>query len=220
MYKTKSGEEIFIIDGHTHNWDGSPANQKNVHGAQFIDCFYAYHVALSPKDQVWSKEKFDKYGPDQMYQDLFVDGPDDMAILQPTHLTDFYKNGFNTVEQNAVLKARHPDRFILNGSFDPRDGEAGLDAMEAMVARHHTKGVKLHGRVERRQPGLQAFGPVGLPVSRARREAGHQEHPRPQGADHHAARSRCVRCGRYRPLRHRLPEPELHRRALRPAAPG
>jgi predicted TIM-barrel fold metal-dependent hydrolase len=144
MFRTKEGEEIFIIDGHTHNWDGSPANQKNVHGAQFIDCFYAYHTALSPKEQVWPKEKFDKYGHEQMYRDLFVDGPDDMAILQPTHLTDFYKNGFNTVEQNAAIKAQHPDRFILNGSFDPRDGEGGLDAMEAMVAKHHMKGVKLY----------------------------------------------------------------------------
>ena len=63
-----------------------------------------------------------------MYQDLFVDGPDDMAILQSTYLTDFYKNGFNTIEQNAVMKERAPDRIILNGAFDPRDGEKGLDA--------------------------------------------------------------------------------------------
>jgi len=35
MYRTKDGEDIFIIDGHTHFWDGSPANQKNVHGKQF-----------------------------------------------------------------------------------------------------------------------------------------------------------------------------------------
>jgi len=144
MFRTRDGEDIFIIDGHTHNWDGSPANQKNIHGAQFIGCFYDYHVALSPKEHVWPKEKFDKYGAEQMYQDLFVDGPDDMAILQPTHLTDFYKNGFNTVEQNAVIKKQHPDRFILNGSFDPRDEEAGLDAMEEMVAKHHVKGVKLY----------------------------------------------------------------------------
>lgn len=25
MYRTASGEEIFVIDGHTHFWDGSPA---------------------------------------------------------------------------------------------------------------------------------------------------------------------------------------------------
>ena len=32
MYRTANGEEIFVIDGHTHFWDGSPANQKNIHG--------------------------------------------------------------------------------------------------------------------------------------------------------------------------------------------
>jgi hypothetical protein len=31
MYRTAKGEEIFVIDGHTHFWDGSPANQKNIH---------------------------------------------------------------------------------------------------------------------------------------------------------------------------------------------
>ena len=51
MYKTPDGEEIFIIDGHTHMWDGSPDNQRNVHGKQFIECFYAYHTALSPPEE-------------------------------------------------------------------------------------------------------------------------------------------------------------------------
>ena len=48
-----------------------------------------------------------------------------MAILQPTYLTDFYKNGFNTTERNSAMKKNHPDRFILNGAFDPRDGDKG-----------------------------------------------------------------------------------------------
>ena len=133
MYKTSDGEEVFIIDGHVHLWDGSRENQLNVHGEQFISCFYGYHAALSPKHEVWEREKFYKYGPETMYHDLFVDGPDDMAIFQPTLLSDFYKIGFNSTEQNAALKEKHPDRFILNGAFDPRDGERGLDALEALV---------------------------------------------------------------------------------------
>ncbi len=144
MFKTKDGEEIFIIDGHTHNWDASPANQKNVHGKQFIDCFYGYHSALSPKEELWPKDKFEKYGAEQMHHDLFVDGPDDMAILQCTYLKDFYNTGFNTIEQNAVVKDQHPDRYILNGAFDPRDGEAGLDALDAMAEKYKIKGVKLY----------------------------------------------------------------------------
>ena len=144
MFKTKSGEEIFVIDGHVHNWDATKANQKNMHGEQFINCFYAYHSFLSPKEKLWSREKFDRYGGDQLYKDLFVDGPDDMAIFQPTYLKEFYVNGFNTTEQNAVMKAKHPNRFILNGAFDPRNGERGLDDFEELVAKHKIQGVKLY----------------------------------------------------------------------------
>jgi len=144
MYRTKDGEDIFIIDGHTHFWDASKANQKNVHGTQFIDCFYAYHSNLSPKDQLWPKEKFEKYDAETMCRDLFVDGPDDMAILQPTFLTDFYNNGFNTTERNSAMAKKHPDRFILNGAFDPRDGEKGLEDLHEQAEKYKLKGVKLY----------------------------------------------------------------------------
>lgn len=144
MYRTKDGEDIFIIDGHTHFWDGSPANQKNVHGKQFIECFYAYHTGLSPKEEQWTLEKFEKYDAETMHNDLFVDGPDDMAILQPTYLTDFYKNGFNTTERNSAIAKKHPDPFILNGAFDPRDGNKGLEQLHADAEKYKLKGVKLY----------------------------------------------------------------------------
>lgn len=144
MYRTSDGEEIFVIDGHVHLWHAGPDNIRNVHGQQFIDCFYGYHTSLSPAEEVWPKEKFDEYGAEQMVHDLFVDGPDDMAILQLTRLTDFYKNGFSTFEQYGDLAARHPGRFIVNGAFDPRDGEAGLDALEAMAETQKIKGVKVY----------------------------------------------------------------------------
>ncbi|MGI4765271.1 MAG: amidohydrolase family protein [Janthinobacterium lividum] len=144
MYKTASGEEIFVIDGHTHFWDGSPANQKNVHGKQFIECFYDYHKNLSPESERWPKEKFEKYDAETMYDDLFVSGYDDMAILQPTYLTDFYKEGFNTTERNGLIKEKHPERFILNGACDPRDGSRGLEALHALSEKHKLKGLKLY----------------------------------------------------------------------------
>ncbi|NKJ45594.1 amidohydrolase [Burkholderia sp. SG-MS1] len=144
MFRTPDGEDIFVIDGHVHLWDGSKENLKNVHGQQFIDCFYAYHTNLSPKEYLWPKEKFDKYGEEVMYDDLFVSGCDDMAICQPTYLTDFYKNGFNTTEANYVVKKKYPHRFIVNGAFDPRDGEAGLDRLTELSELYKIKGVKLY----------------------------------------------------------------------------
>ncbi len=61
MFVTPEGKEIFVVDGHTHFWDGSPENQRNIHGKQFIECFYGYHMALSPPEQRWEKSKFEKY---------------------------------------------------------------------------------------------------------------------------------------------------------------
>ena len=104
MFRTKSGEEIFIIDGHLHNWDASPENVLNKYGQGFIDCFYAYHANLSPPEYVWDEATYAKYGADRMVKDVFGDGYVDMGIFQPTYLTDFYKNGFNTTERNGELK--------------------------------------------------------------------------------------------------------------------
>ncbi|MCW3014661.1 MAG: amidohydrolase, partial [Solirubrobacterales bacterium] len=53
-------------------------------------------------------------------------------------------NGFNSIEQNAEMQARFKDRLILNGRFDPRDGEAGLRQLEADAAKYDLKGVKLY----------------------------------------------------------------------------
>ena len=144
MYRTLNGEEIFVIDAHTHLWDASPANQRNKYGRGWIDCFYAYHKNLSPPDYVWPLEKYEKYTPEGMVHDEFVKGYVDLAILQPTYLTDFYINGFNTLEQNSVLKKAYPDRFILNGAFDPRDGERGMEELRRMKGEWNIQGVKLY----------------------------------------------------------------------------
>ncbi len=143
MYE-KDGEKYFVVDGHVHLWDASPENQKNKYGEGFVNCFFDYHNALSPEEWRWPREKFEKYGEETLMHDLFEIGHVDVAIFQPTYLTDFYVNGFNTTEQNGVLKEKYPDRFVLNGSFDPRDEERGLERLEALVDRWDLKGVKLY----------------------------------------------------------------------------
>src|SRR5437870_13353571 len=79
-----------------------------------------------------------------MLKDVFIDGYVDMGIFQPTYLKDFYKNGFNTTEQNSWLKVRYPERWILDGSWDPRDCAAGLEYLESLVHRFGLRGVKLY----------------------------------------------------------------------------
>ena len=143
MY-VKDGEKYFVVDGHIHYWDASPENIKNKYGQGFIDCFYAYHSNLSPPDYVWPQEKFNRYREEDLITDLFDDGYVDKGIFLPTYLTDFYVNGFNTTEQDAEIAAKYPERFIVNGAFDPRDGEEGLEYLESLKARYDIRGVKLY----------------------------------------------------------------------------
>jgi hypothetical protein len=145
MYE-KDGEKYFILDGHAHLWDASPANwvagqEENAKG--WIECFHAY-MGLAPAETHWPLEKFQKYSVDDFERDVFVNGHEDMVILQSTYLKEWYKTGFNTIDQNAQARERFGDKVILNGRFDPRDGDAGLAQLEADHAKYGIKGVKLY----------------------------------------------------------------------------
>jgi predicted TIM-barrel fold metal-dependent hydrolase len=140
----KDGERYFVVDGHIHFWDASPENQANKYGKGFIECFYDYHRNLSPPEYVWPLDKFEKYEEKDLTTDLFDQGYVDIGIFQPTYLTDFYRKGFNTTEDNGNLAEKYPGRFVVNGSFDPRDGEPGLEVLEQDVQRWGLKGVKLY----------------------------------------------------------------------------
>ena len=50
MYR-KDDTSYFIVDAHIALWDARPENQRNIHGRQFIDCFYDYHRNLSPDSE-------------------------------------------------------------------------------------------------------------------------------------------------------------------------
>jgi predicted TIM-barrel fold metal-dependent hydrolase len=143
MY-THDGHDIFVIDGHTHLWDASPANWRNQYGEGYIKCFYAFHSGLSPAEAVWPFEKFCQYGAETLVEDLFFTGHVDMGILNSTYHYEFYHQGFNSHVQNHALKAKYPERFILCGSFDPRAEEAGLDAFRQMVEEYPIQGIKLY----------------------------------------------------------------------------
>ncbi|SDI10146.1 hypothetical protein SAMN05192534_12144 [Alteribacillus persepolensis] len=144
MYRLPSGEEIFVIDAHIALWDASKENQRNVHGEQFINCFYDYHTSLSPKEYWWPKDDFLKYSKERLVKDVFIKGHADMAFFQPVFLNEFYKNGFGNLEANAQLAKEYPNRFICNGTFDPRHGSRGLEVLEAMKEKYDLQGVKLY----------------------------------------------------------------------------
>ncbi|RSM55868.1 amidohydrolase, partial [Actinoplanes sp. ATCC 53533] len=141
---TKDGEDYFIVDSHIALWDGREQNCRNIHGKQFIDCFYDYHKNLSPEDAVWPYDEYTYYGGDRLMKDLFTDGYVDHAIFQPAYLGDFYHNGFGQTDEAWALTQRHPDKLTYNHNFDPRNEQAGLDRLRADAARFGLKGVKLY----------------------------------------------------------------------------
>ena len=144
MYR-QDGEDVFVIDGHVHFWDASEENIKHDGGEEFIRCFYDYHTTFTPEERQWDlDEEYRMYEAERMVRDLFGNAAVDMAIFQPTYLTDFYEEGFNTTEQNAELALEYPERFVLNGSFDPRDGEDGMEYLEELAETYDITGVKVY----------------------------------------------------------------------------
>ena len=145
MYE-KSGEKYYIVDAHLHFWDASPANWvpgQEKYAKGWIECFHAYQ-GLGPSDTHWPLEKFQKYSEEDFVKDVFEEGYVDVGVLQSTYLKEWYTEGFNTTERNAALAERHPGRLIVNGRWDPRDGDAGLAQLEADAERYGLKGVKLY----------------------------------------------------------------------------
>jgi predicted TIM-barrel fold metal-dependent hydrolase len=143
MY-TKDGEKYFILDAHVALWDARPENQRNVHGKQFIDCFYDYHRNLSPASELWPYEEYLYQGGDRLMHDLFDVGYVDHAIFQPARLGEFYRKGFGQTEEALAITRANPDKLTYNHYFDPRDGERGLDQLRQDAEEMHLKGVKLY----------------------------------------------------------------------------
>ena len=79
-----------------------------------------------------------------MVEDLFGNAAVDMGIFQPSYLTDFYEEGFNTIDQNGRLAEQYPERFINNGRFDPREGKEGLADLERQKEEYDIEGVKVY----------------------------------------------------------------------------
>src|ERR671937_838286 len=120
----RNGDSFFVVDGHIHFWDASPENWvsgQERYAKGWIDCFHAY-MGLAPPETHWPIEKFQKYSEEDFVKDVFEDGYADVGIFQPTYLKEWYREGFNTLERNARLVEKYPDRLIANGRSDPHKG--------------------------------------------------------------------------------------------------
>jgi uncharacterized protein len=137
-------DEFFIVDDHVHAWDARPTNWVNEYGKGFIECMNNAQLSLTPAHALRSLAQVQHQSDEQIVSDLFVDGHVDVAIFQSTILKEFYVEGFNTLERYGRLRDANPGRFVINGHFDPRDEEAGLDVLSANAEEYDFKGVKLY----------------------------------------------------------------------------
>jgi predicted TIM-barrel fold metal-dependent hydrolase len=145
MYE-KDGEKYFVVDSHSHFWDASEENW--VPGAEqyakgWIDCFYGYHK-LGPPETHWDWNHYLKVTEEDFVRDVFDEGHVDVAIFQSTYLKEWYKDGFNTLERNGALAERYPGKLLVNGRWDPREGDAGIKQLEEDHKRYNFTGVKLY----------------------------------------------------------------------------
>ena len=80
---------------------GRKAREEYAKG--WIECFHAYQ-SLGPADTHWTLEHFEKYSEDDFVKDVFEDGYVDVAIFQPTYLTEWYKNRLQ-YDRNATANS-------------------------------------------------------------------------------------------------------------------
>jgi hypothetical protein len=101
-------------------------------------------MGLGPPETHWPLEKFQKYSEENFVTDMFEDAGVDVGIFQSTYLKEWYTTGFNTAAENAKMAEKYPGKLIVNGRFDPREGEAGMRELEADAKQYNLQGVKLY----------------------------------------------------------------------------
>ena len=150
-------------------------------------------------------------------KDVFEEGYVDKAIFQSTYLKYWYTDGFNTIEQNGALLEKHPDKFIVNGRWDPRDGDAGLKQLEEDAERWNLKGVKLYTAEwhENGSRGWKLTDPESYRFLEKCQELGIKNIHAHKGPTIWPLNKDAFSVDDVDAGRHRLPGPELHHRARR-----
>ena len=107
---------------------------------------------------------FRKVDPDWYFEEMFVKGEADVAILSTQVLMDFYHTGFVNPERNAQLTARAPARLIPLGGVDPRMPNAVAE-VERQITELGMRGFKWYTAEWRGESrGWKANDPMVFPL--------------------------------------------------------
>ena len=207
MYE-KDGEKYFVFDSHLHFWDASPdeLGQGPRGVRQGLDRVLPRLPGPRARPRRTGRSSTSRSTRSTTSRRTSSrTATSTRPCFQSTYLKEWYTNGFNDIEQNAALLDRFPGKLIVNGRWDPREGEAGLEQLEADHAKYGLQGVKLYtAEWYKGSRGWKLTDPEAVPVPRQVRRARDQEHPRPQGPDDLAAGQGRLRRLRRRPRGDRL----------------
>ncbi len=102
-------------------------------GEEFIQCFSDYHTTFTPEERQWTWTSIANTVPTEWLRTCLVTPP-------PIWVSEV----FNTTGQNVAFSTEYSERFVLNGTFDPRDGDEGLEYLEDLHENYEIPGVKLY----------------------------------------------------------------------------
>src|SRR2546421_2444101 len=123
-------QDIFVVDYHFHIWNAAKENWLRPDLAKgWINCFYDYTKALSPKEYVWDWDTYAYYGEEKALHDVFGEGHVDMAIFEPQTLNYFYHKGFSNVDAiggEVTKRAGRPPVGRRGGARGGGGGEGRL----------------------------------------------------------------------------------------------
>ena len=127
MYE-KDGEKYFIVDEHQHFWNARPDNwvegRENL-AKGWIDCFYGYHQ-LGPPETHWPTGEVPALDRRGLRPTCSRRATSTTRCSSRPTSSYWYKEGFNTTERNQAVAEAFPGKVIVNGRWDPREGEEGL----------------------------------------------------------------------------------------------
>lgn len=133
-----------VVDAVSHAYNHRADNYKNDVAAEFDTLTFEFSRGWSPEGYRIPEEK---YFVDQRAADvegvLFRESDVDFTIFHSNALTDYFEDGYITVEKGAELRERNPDRVAVYGSVNPLADDA-MEQMEYQAEELDVSGFKIY----------------------------------------------------------------------------
>ncbi len=146
MYE-KDGEKYFVVDSHCHFWDASRENWKPGQRAvrQGLDRLLLRLPPARPARDALGLRALPQGHARGLRARHVHRGPRrrTRSSSRPTSRSGTPRAS-TPLDQNGELAEKYGDQLIVNGRFDPREGDAGLKQLEEDAKKYNLKGVKLY----------------------------------------------------------------------------